>query len=61
MRAAVLAIIFAMLVLAALSVLNDDSTNAGLPLVHASAPRQGFICTPTITPRAGPVKAKEIA
>ena len=60
MRAAVLAIIFAMLVLAALSVLNDDSTNAGLPLVHASA-RAGFICTPTITPRAGPVRAKEIA
>jgi hypothetical protein len=62
MRALVLSLIFVMLVVAAVAViLNEQATNDGLPLVHASAPAHGFVCTPTITPRLGRVRTGVLA
>jgi hypothetical protein len=57
----VVALILAMCAVAGvLTYLNDKATNGGLPLVHAAMPRQGFVCTPGITPRIGPVRSREI-
>lgn len=40
---------------------TEDATNYNLPIVSAAAPKHGFICTPTLTPRLGPIPRKELA
>lgn len=50
-----------LLVAAVVKCANEGSTNHNLPLVHASAPTHGFVCTPTITPRLRPVRTGDLA